>query len=440
MTSNVPVDLKVKHWLNAQISIAPLVSFRILFGLLMIFSIARFYSNNWIEELYILPKVHFSYFHLDFIQSLPNNGMYWIFALMGLSAVAIALGLFYRVATILFFILFTYVELIDKATYLNHYYFVSLIAFLLILVPANRAFSLDTKFGFVSPLKTVPRWTIFIFQLQLAAVYFFAGLAKLHPDWWLRAMPMSIWLPARQSFPLIGPLFNLKATAYVFSFFGLFYDLLIPIFLWWKKARPFAYVAVIVFHLMTWALFQIGVFPWVMIACTLIFFSGKWHEKFIPLQAKSNLLWNKSFKTIIIPFFILQVFLPLRFLMFDSDLYWKEQGYRFSWRVMLMEKAGSITFYIENMDTNKKSIFNHQDHLTQLQETQMSTQPDMILQMAKYIEQECTKAGLTNVAVYAESYVTLNGSGSKPFTKKDINLLSLKNGSFNRNWIHDWED
>lgn len=105
-----------------------------------------------------------------------------------------------------------------------------------------------------------------------------------------------------------------------------------------------------------------------------------------------------------------------------------------------MEKVGSITFYIENLDTNRKSIFNHQEHLTQLQETQMSTQPDMILQMAEYIEKQCHKEGLKNVAVYAESYVTLNGSGSLPFTKKNVDLLTLKNGSINRSWIHDWKD
>ncbi|NIP24426.1 MAG: HTTM domain-containing protein, partial [Phycisphaerae bacterium] len=127
----------------------------------------------------------------------------------------------------------------------------------------------------------VPAWTINIFKLQLGLVYFFAGVAKLNPDWLLNAMPLQIWLPANADLPIVGPLLEYTASAYIFSWAGAFYDLTIAFFLLWKRTRILAYVAVIGFHMFTWFLFQIGMFPFIMILCTLIFFSADFHKKVI---------------------------------------------------------------------------------------------------------------------------------------------------------------
>ena len=282
---------------------------------------------------------------------------------------------------------------------------------------------------------------IFVLQLQLAMVYFFAGVAKINPDW-LNGYPMKLWLPARADFPILGSFFQYKWMALLFSYAGLCYDLLIPFALWRKKTRPLAYLAVIVFHILTYLLFQIGVFPWVMIFCTLIFFSPDLHDKLYPILKEPENCKRKSFwqAAILFPFFLIQMTLPFRYAMYDSHLFWKEQGYRFSWRVMLMEKAGEITFYVKDLSSGAKGIFDHQKYLTQLQETQMSTQPDMILDMAHHIDRIMEEEGHDNVAVFAEGYVTLNGSGTKPFTVKNLNLLTLEDGYTNRDWIHDWDE
>jgi hypothetical protein len=434
---------KINRFLFTPISIAPLITFRVIFGALMLFGVLRFWSMNWIEELYIQPKVHFPFFGLDFIQALPGKGMYIVFALMGIAAFNIMIGAFYRLSSTIYFLLFTYVELIDITTYLNHYYFVSLVAFWMIFVPANGAYSVDVLRKESIRKSTVSRWTIFIFQFQLAVVYFFAGIAKINADWMFRAMPMSIWLPARANMPIIGQAFQWSWVPFVFSWCGLLYDLFIPFLLWWKRSRPWAYIAVLVFHILTWCLFQIGVFPWVMIGLTLIFFSPTWHLNFWQIknqQAISTSLRNtKLIGSAVIAYFFIQLILPFRYAAFPSNLFWKEQGYRFSWRVMLMEKAGSITYTVKDLRTDRKSIVDHQSFLTPLQEKQMSTQPDMIYKTALLIEEMYREQGLDSVAVYAESYVTLNGSGSRPFVKRDVDLLSLKNPYLDRSWVHDWE-
>ncbi|NJL75836.1 MAG: HTTM domain-containing protein [Saprospiraceae bacterium] len=88
-------------------------------------------------------------------------------------------------------------------------------------------------------------------------------------------MPLAIWLPTKADFPILGSLFAQPLTAHLFSWFGAIYDLTIPFFLLNTYTRPFAYIAVITFHVLTKMLFNIGLFPWIMIFSTLIFFSYK---------------------------------------------------------------------------------------------------------------------------------------------------------------------
>ncbi|MEM7656772.1 MAG: HTTM domain-containing protein [Bacteroidota bacterium] len=93
----------------------------------------------------------------------------------------------------------------------------------------------DQGFDFSERMNTWPTNTA---GIQLAMVYVFAGIAKLHSDWLFRAMPMPIWLPNQADMPLMGKLFTYKATAFAFSWAGAIYDLTIPFWLWWNKSRP----------------------------------------------------------------------------------------------------------------------------------------------------------------------------------------------------------
>ncbi len=47
----------------------------------------------------------------------------------------------------------------------------------------------------------------------------------------------------------------------------------------WRRTRLVAWVAVVAFHVATWLLFPIGVFPWLMIGVTTIFFEPDWPER-----------------------------------------------------------------------------------------------------------------------------------------------------------------
>ena len=270
---------RLSPWLDRPVSPTPLAFFRVGFGLLMLGAAVRFLAKGWVETQYIQPEFHFTYYLFQWVPALPGQWMYLVFGdsnrVRGYDRTWMALSRRdYRVLPLSF----SYVELIDQSTYLNHYYFVSLVAFLLILLPLHHWHSVDARRAGRTGAGQAPRWIPLVLQAQIGIVYFFAGLAKLNLDWLLQAQPLSIWLAARSGFPVLGPLFDQSWFAYMMSWAGAAFDLTIPFLLFWRRTRPWAYLCVIGFHLMTAALFPIGVFPWVMIVTTLIFFDAADYE------------------------------------------------------------------------------------------------------------------------------------------------------------------
>jgi hypothetical protein len=445
----------MKNLFFKEVSNAPLIIFRIIFGALMLFGISRFLVKGWVYDLYILPTFHFNYLGFEWVKVLPDNWMYLPFIIMLLASIGILLGFFYRISAILFFLSFTYVELIDKTYYLNHYYFVSLMAFLLVFLPANADLSLDVKRNPTLYQTKTANWTILILQLQLSFVYFFAGIAKINYDWLIEAQPLKIWLQAYRDLPFIGWLFASPIVAYIFSWFGCIYDLTIPFFMFNSRTRKYAYFFVIVFHLVTWTLFPIGVFPWVMIFSTLVFFSAKFHEVILT-QIKKSVNWkiqlksenlNLSKNTIILflsCYIFFQLIIPFRYLLYPSGLFWQEQGFRFSWRVMLMHKEGHATFYVKDRATKKEIEIKNSNYLTESQIDQMATQPDMILQFAHFLKNKFDdtlliygnqKFHLKKPSVHAEVFVSLNGRPHREFIRKHHDLSKIQNNLKHRTWV-----
>lgn len=420
---------------------APLAVFRILFGLMMFASIVRFWLNGWIEKLYLTPKFFFSYYGFEWVRPLGDL-TYLIFIVCGLAALFMALGYRYRLAAITFFLSFTYIELMDKTTYLNHYYFISILSFLLIFLPANAYFSLDAWKNPHRAFQKVPRWCIDSIKLLLGLVYFYAGLAKINSDWLFNAMPLKIWLPAKYDLPLLGGLLQQEWVHYFFSWSGMLYDLAIPFLLLYHRTRFFGFVLVVLFHVTTRVLFPIGMFPYIMIVSSLIFFSPWLHHKLLRMIstglgiAKTSFdngrtllyrpLQKKMMLTLVGLFFLIQVLFPWRYLLYPGELFWTEEGFRFSWRVMLMEKAGHAQFKIVNGDTGRWFYVDNSDFLTPFQEKQMAFQPDFILEYAHFLADHFEKDGHENIQVYVENHVALNGRKSTPYINPEINLLDHK--------------
>lgn len=460
---------------NKKVSNSSLISFRIFFGLLLLLSTIRFIFKGWIHDFYVVPQYHFTYYGFHWIKPLSENGMNYLFYFMLLFSVLITTGLFYRLSIICFFIIFTYIELIDKTYYLNHYYAVSLICFMMIFLPLNKRFSIDLilseKLGLKNfREKSVDKTILNCLKLQVGLLYFFAGLAKINYDWMVLAQPLKIWLHAETDLPIIGGLLQQRLTPYIMSWIGAAYDLSITFLLLNNKTRKLGFISVLIFHIFTWILFNIGVFPWVMIILATLFFAPDWFEfvlkkfekqhqldslsnnseKLFPINFDNTskqsylnfrlpvifpLYTKKVFLVMVSIYFLIQIILPLRHYFYSGDFFWTEQGFRFSWNVMIIEKTGFIEFNIKDRDSGKKFIVSPKKYLTPLQSKMMSTQPDMILQFAHYLNEIYKKKGYKNLEIKADSYVALNGRQGKKYIKPDVNLLDYNENSDVNNFV-----
>lgn len=255
---------------------AGLVAFRVLFGLLATFGALRFQWNGWVERSFEAPTFFFHYWGFSWVQPLSVPQMHALFFTMAICGLCIAMGLFYRVATVVYFLTFTFVELCDVTNYLNHYYLQSILALLLSALPLHRVYSLDAWLRPSIKRSAFPRYYTWLFRAQLTIVYFFAAMAKFTPDWLLHGQPMQIWLHARTDTPVIGPLFDLPYVPLLMSWAGFLYDLTIPFWLMHPKTRTPAYGVVLFFHAFTKLLFPIGLFPVIMTLGTLVFFDYDW--------------------------------------------------------------------------------------------------------------------------------------------------------------------
>lgn len=441
--------------MNATTKAAPLAVFRFFFGLMMLYSVIRFWSYGWIKTLYIDPPFHFKYYGFEWVTSLGVY-TYGIFAITGIAAFCVAIGYKYRLAIIIFFLSFTYIELIDKTTYLNHYYFISCVAFIMMFLPANTHFSVDAYKNSSLRFSMVPRWTVDVLKALLCIVYFYAGLAKLNSDWLIEAMPLKIWLPSKYDIPFLGNMLQEQWLHYAFSWGGMLYDLSIPFLLLYKPTRKIAFLLVIIFHVLTRVLFPIGVFPFVMIVSALIFFDASFHEKLIeritkifkifevktpPLTNRKKYFFSSKIPVLIVGLFLLvQLLLPWRYLAYPGELFWTEEGYRFSWRVMLMEKAGYAQFKVKDLKNGKQFLVNNADFLTPFQEKQMSTQPDFIVQYAHFLGEHFRAQGHENIGIFVESYVALNGRLSAPYINPKVNLLEVEENFGFRDFIMPFND
>ena len=422
----------------------------------MLWSIVRFAVNGWISKLYIEPQFFFSYYGFEWVQPL-GEWTYIIFAVCGLSALFVAIGFKYRISIIVFFLSFTYIELMDKTTYLNHYYFISVLSFLMIFLPAHAYYSFDAYRNETLRSQEIPRWTIDSIKLLLGIVYFYAGLAKLNSDWLLEAMPLQIWLPAKYSIPLLGDLLQQTWVHYAFAWSGAIYDLTIPFLLLYKRTRVFAFALVVVFHILTRVLFPIGMFPYIMIASALIFFDAGLHNKILTkfsewLRISKSIFDNahhyqfpkvwirKASVGLLALFFLLQLLLPFRYLLYPGELFWTEEGYRFSWRVMLMEKAGYANFKVVNPENGQRFYVDNTEFLTRFQEKQMSTQPDFILEYAHFLEDYYQKQSIEDPEIYVESYVALNGRRSQPYVNPNADLTEIERSFKHRTWLLPFND
>jgi hypothetical protein len=401
----------------APVDIAPLIYFRIVFGLLMTWEIWHHWVGRQLSSLWFPSEFHFKYFGFGWVQSPPGNWIHLLYGSLILSAIGITLGFFYRICATVFSVGFTWLFLIDATQYLNHLYLVCLLGFLLIPLPGNRCLAVDTILNPSLRSDVVPAWTLWLLKTQMALVYIYGGIAKLNSDW-LHGEPIRSWLASRSGQSASLEWIRKEWMVGLVSYGGLFFDLSVIPFLLWRRTRPYAFALAVAFHLTNNWLFDIGIFPWLAIALTSLFFEPAWLRSFasycrtlwtgkarLPQAPRLNcdqlgFLRRSSILAFLALYFIWQILMPLRHFLYPGNVSWTEEGHFFSWHMKLRSKAGDTQFFLLDPVTSEVWRLNTLAYLDPRQKRKMDGHPDLILQFAQYVARLMREAGQPNVEIH----------------------------------------
>jgi hypothetical protein len=176
-----------------------------------------------------------------------------------------------------------------------------------------------------------------------------------------------------------------------------------------------------------------------MITSNLIFFSDQFHQRLYRVSSNGNqqffIFNHKKMLTFFLGlYFLIQILLPLRHMVYAGSTYVTEIGYRFGWRVMLVEKAGIATFILKDKTTNRFMEIDNTQYLTSFQEKQMAIQPDFMLQFAQHIAHE-NKDLVSDPQVYVNAFMTINGRTSQRYINPNIDLLTENDDWGNKPFI-----
>lgn len=423
----------IKKWLAETIDNSGLVIFRILLGVLIVSESFGAILLGWVEAVFVQSKFTFNFIGFDFLQILHGEKMYSYYFVMGILGLLIIFGLFYRFAMIAFTFMWTAVYLIQKESYNNHYYFLILICIIMMFLPANGKLSVDAKLFPKIKQNKIPRWMPFLLIFQLVILYFYAAIAKLYPDW-LNGTFSKILLNGITQRQFFLDIFNQKWFFLTYAYAGILFDLLIMPALLWKKTRKLAIIASFGFHLFNAYSLKIGIFPFLALSFIVLLYDS------IPLKflnSPEEISINKNHNTklflgFFIPFFIVQLILPIRHHFIKGDVLFTEEGHRLSWRMMLRERKGFLKIKVVDKKTGKFEYYNYAEELTAKQVKILSYSPDVIWQYCQKIKKESKKP----ISIFVECEVSINRRPYFKLINKKTDMTTAKFDYFAHNdWV-----
>ena len=404
----------IMNRLFSRIDGASLGVYRICLGLAVAYSLLQFVPPGAVkfDSLFVVPEWNFPYPGFEWVQRMPSMWMKMVFGAGGIAALLFAAGWFTRSAAVIMFFSYAYYFLVEAARFNNHFYLITLLAFLAIWMPCDRRFALRIlPESVVSSRKSlwnrvlnasgmvrksnsptdIARWPVFMIRAQLLIVYIYGAIAKINADWFT-GEPM---LGAAEVFlhkvgAVLPFLHNYEPIVYAIAmaWIGFWFDLLIGFILLIPRTRLLGIALLLCFHGINHIMLPIGVFPFLALTASLIFLDPDWPLRFgrwlkRPRWIKPD--WNWAIpgaillpglgillgwklgtrpvgkKRLVMPrraslvtalvmvWIFLQMVIPLRHFTIAGDPSWTEEGQFFAWRMMLRQKsAGSLTLHLHD--------------------------------------------------------------------------------------------
>lgn len=449
-----------------------------LYESLEVTSWARYYAT----EVLTNAEFRLTYDGFHWVAPLAQEKMKLLWDLMTVASIMGILGIFSRYAFAFSTFVWTYGWLLCNSMYNNHYYLLTLAGIFLVLVNTENWGSLK---NLIFPKnktrgKYVERWQIFIFQFQLLIVYLFGAFAKVNKDW-LNGYPMKMWLPQKTLGPFTDFIHS-EAGAMFFSYSGLLFDLFIGPMLFFRKTRMLAVPMLIIFHISNHFLWNIGVFPWFMLGITGIYFRPDWPARFAAflanffgkLKGQANNVFDRMKKSVqqikiaAVPedfsvsekkrkvvlwvagiYFLIQILIPCRQMLFKGDSAWTGEGFFFSWNMMLVDRPYSLRFKVVlpnnpepqwlnldcyTIDRNREMFpcdgFKGHMYLRQIQK--LGHYPKHYIRYAKFLADDFQSKGLPKPEIYAYIWRQLNNRPYQLVLDTTANLVDLPYSSLKR--------
>lgn len=426
--------------LFAPVDIAPLIYARIAFGVMIAIELVRYFALGRVRAYYVQPDFFFTFWGFDWVRPLPGIWMYAAWMLLTVCALLVAVGLWFRVAAVVLAVGVTYAFLLDQTHYLNHMYLICILAFCVAATPAADAGSLDARRN-KKQRQWAPLWAVRLIPVQLGIVYVFGGVAKLDLDW-LKGLPARNFLAG---FEPTAALADHPVAPLFLAYSGLMFDLLVVPALLWRRTRWPATAAAVLFHVTNANLFHIGIFPWLMLSLTPLFWP--------PPLLRRLLSWARILPEVAGPaptterprrghlivaalalHAVVQLFMPLRHWLYPGQVNWTEEGHNFSWHMKLRVKSGKTWFVVRDRKTGQEHLMDPRFVLTPRQTTKMSTRPDMILFFAHELGARARLRGL-DPEIRARAFASLNGRPVQYLVDPQIDLLTRPRGVWPADWI-----
>ncbi|RJE73032.1 HTTM domain-containing protein [Reichenbachiella sp. MSK19-1] len=419
---------------NSQI-----VLFRILFGLLMATESFGAIGTGWIKKVFIDPEHHFPFIWVDWLHPLPGDGMYYYFVVMGIASLMVAAGYQYRWSSLALALLWTGCYFMQKSSYNNHYYLAVLLCWFMALINPHQRKSLDSRLSGITRYDA-PNWYRLFFIVQLFVMFSYAAVAKFS-DSWISGDFITMKFASKGDYFLIGPLLIKPWFQAFVTYSGILFDALICPLLLWKRTRKMAFVGLISFNLFNSAVFQIGIFPYMVVALAIFFFDPKQIQTtFFATSPTLNTQSHQSNRWIMycfVGYFLWQIYLPLRHHHIPGDVLWTEEGHRLSWRMMLRSRYGQGLFQVHDPDTGKNYSIRQRDYLSTKQRYSVSAFPDFAWQFAQILKADYQTKGIAHPEVYfIGSKVRINRGEYAPFIDPTVDLAQAKWNYWGHNeWI-----
>ncbi|MEZ4949100.1 MAG: HTTM domain-containing protein [Saprospiraceae bacterium] len=230
-----------------------------------------------------------------------------------------------------------------------------------------------------------------------------------------------------------------------FTYSGLIFDLVIGFMLLYKPTRWIALGCVVFFNITnSWIFDDIGVFPFTMLAATVLFFDTKGlfektgkrgrKEKSSKPESFTTPSWLKTGLTIYVCF---QLLFPFRHWLLPNDVDWTSVAQRFSWRMKIQFRdIKKMEWKVKNSDTGEEfpvdlAVFTHD-----MQRRYMGDDARYAYRFAQYLVEFSKENGIANPEVYADIEVSFNGRPVQKFIRPDVDLSKVNYSPFKKiEWI-----